>query len=366
MKKVLHLTRDYANTIGGVETLLYNLTNSDKKNKHFIAFCDDNVSTIQKTGKCYHLPLPSRGPLDYQKTKKIISEIINEISPDIIQIHTIDFAFFIITTFGSKNYEIIYSHHTPVYLELKPVFKLLNESQCLKKIVVPSEYIKIELKKIIPSEKIIVIYNGIDTSLFKKRDKFECFEKISKMLNSDFLEKRILLCTSRISPEKGVDILIKTLKQLPQEFVLILTGNESAHKTQKVLSSIKWANDPLLDRIIFGPFDYKYIPYFYNISDYALVPSLWEEPFGISVIEGMASEKAVIASKVGGIPEIITHFKSGVLVHPGKPKEIIKNILFLEKNIKIKQKIEKGARKRVLSQFDIQRTVKEYQKIYSL
>ena len=48
-----------------------------------------------------------------------------------------------------------------------------------------------------------------------------------------------------------------------------------------------------------------------------MVPSVWAEPFGIVVIEAMAGGTPVVASNVGGIPEIVQHGVSGLLVTPG-------------------------------------------------
>ena len=49
----------------------------------------------------------------------------------------------------------------------------------------------------------------------------------------------------------------------------------------------------------------------------AVVPSVWAEPFGIVVIEAMAGKSAVVASDIGGIPEIVRNGVSGLLVPPG-------------------------------------------------
>ena len=57
-----------------------------------------------------------------------------------------------------------------------------------------------------------------------------------------------------------------------------------------------------------------------------LVPSIWQEPFGMIVVEAMSQGLPVIATKVGGIPEIITHGETGLLVAPDNPDELAHNV----------------------------------------
>jgi glycosyltransferase involved in cell wall biosynthesis len=63
-----------------------------------------------------------------------------------------------------------------------------------------------------------------------------------------------------------------------------------------------------------------------------LVPSLWEEPFATVAIEGMATGRLVIASDIGGFPEIIDHGTTGFLCHPGDAKEIADTIAQISGN----------------------------------
>jgi glycosyltransferase involved in cell wall biosynthesis len=58
---------------------------------------------------------------------------------------------------------------------------------------------------------------------------------------------------------------------------------------------------------------------FYDRVDVAVVPSLWNEPFGLTVLEALARGLPVIASRRGGIPELFAHGAAGCLVDPAQP-----------------------------------------------
>src|SRR4051812_39632748 len=57
-------------------------------------------------------------------------------------------------------------------------------------------------------------------------------------------------------------------------------------------------------------------------TDIFVHPAVWDEAFGLTIAEAMACENSVIATRAGGIPEIIEHEKSGLLVTPGSAQEI--------------------------------------------
>lgn len=108
----------------------------------------------------------------------------------------------------------------------------------------------------------------------------------------------------RLSPEKGVDVLI-----------------EAACRSG-VPTRIAGSGDPppaqLPENIQFvGGISRQGLPAFYRGARYLVVPSVWHEVFGVVVTEAMVMGIPVIASDIGGLPEVFEHERSGLLVPPG-------------------------------------------------
>ena len=72
--------------------------------------------------------------------------------------------------------------------------------------------------------------------------------------------------------------------------------------------------------------NYKDLPSFYQDADICVIPSLWPEPFGITAIEAMACGKPVIASRIGGLKNIVDHGENGFLFKPGNCMELAEKI----------------------------------------
>lgn len=90
----------------------------------------------------------------------------------------------------------------------------------------------------------------------------------------------------------------------------------------------------------------------------------FSEGMPLSLLEAMASEKAVVASNVGGIPEIIANGKNGILVESHSTEVLIKAILMLLKNKETQKKFGENARKTVLKNYDIRKSAEKNVIIY--
>lgn len=100
-------------------------------------------------------------------------------------------------------------------------------------------------------------------------------------------------------------------------------------------------------------------------ADIILVLSIWQEPFPLAIIESMANGKPVIATKTGGIPEIIEDGVNGLLVLPERaPEEVAEKVIYLINNPLVKQRIAENGLKRVQQNFNIEKLTNSLSQIY--
>ena len=94
-----------------------------------------------------------------------------------------------------------------------------------------------------------------------------------------------------------------------------------------------------------------------------IVPSL-VEGFGRVIIEGMACGIPIVASEVGGIPEIITHDKTGFLVPPKNPSALAKASIRFLNDKELARSMGLAARKKVEQEFSVEKMISETEKVY--
>lgn len=156
-----------------------------------------------------------------------------------------------------------------------------------------------------------VVYNGVDTKLFH----YEKDENLKKQLNIKEDDK-VVTCVAALDRKKGQYNLIEAAYLLKQQGInnmkFIFVGNGPEYdKYKKAIESYD-----LTDEILMVGFkNKKEITQLLNISDLFVLPSNFES-FGIVTIEALACGVPVVASNVGGIPEIINSDELGVLVEP--------------------------------------------------
>jgi len=167
----------------------------------------------------------------------------------------------------------------------------------------------------------------------------------------------------RLVEEKGFKWFIKAAAELKEKcppgkvrFVLVGEGPVRKDLERRVHES------NLEDCFIFlGMRDD--IPALIRAFDSMVVPSLFE-PFGNVVLEAMLAGVPVIASRVGGIKEIINDGKDGLLIDPGDPAAIIRSIERVLADQTFCRTIKESGRQKVISYFNIKRTVDEIEEVY--
>lgn len=175
-----------------------------------------------------------------------------------------------------------------------------------------SKFIKHEVERIFRlcgagGDKARVFYNCLDIRRFCNVDGQERIKKRAE-LGIDEGDK-VIVYTGRLQPYKGVRELLSgfSMMQMPRVKLLIVggsfyecgTGNRFIRELKRIAGAFK-------DRVIFTGFvPYASIPAYYAAADVAVVPSIWDEPFALTALEALASGLPVVATKSGGIPEVV-------------------------------------------------------------
>jgi len=212
------------------------------------------------------------------------------------------------------------------------------------------------------------IFNGVDPERFSGR--------AGKPDSEDKRERRLLF-VGRVSPEKGVHVLLDALRivadrfiqarldvvgpigECERDFVVALCDDErvaqlaSFYDGRGYGSHLKeqWESLGLQDRVTWhGAVPHRNLPAHYRGADVLINPSL-SEPFGITVIEAMASETPVVASRVGGMIETVVDGKTGLLVEAGDAKALAEAICRLLSDAELCRSMGKAGRERVMRYF---------------
>lgn len=197
-----------------------------------------------------------------------------------------------------------------------------------KKMICVSNFIKSSLEKKIEidKDKCVVLRNGIDTKKFSITiDEIEK-QKIKKKYNINDDDK-ILLFTGRLVKEKGIKELLEALSKVQIKNLKLLVVGSSLNNINvktKYEIEIEELVKKINKNVIFTGFvEYKEIYKLYAIADIAVLPSIWDDPAPLTIIESMAAGLPIITTNSGGIPE---YAKNGCAVILKRDENMIYNL----------------------------------------
>jgi len=232
---------------------------------------------------------------------------------------------------------------------IKSTDQLITVSKCLEN----------NVKKIAEPKKITTIYNGVDIKIFNKSSKYN--KLLRKKLHIDNGSK-IILFIGRIEINKGIIELISAFKKLNRflKARLLIIGEKSNEKiVERTL--IKNKSDKRI--IILKRIENKMIPQYINMSSLLVLPS-YHEGLPMVVCEAMSCGKPVIATKVGGILEVLKDNVNGLIV-PAKDINALANAMEkIINNKALRIKMGKVARKQIKHKSNIEKNCRILKKLY--
>jgi len=370
--KLLEVIRDAE---GGMKKHMEMLLSGiDLKHYDVTLACSDNQfdsSQLKKQGiRTYEINLGDTRKLSVLKSLGSLINIIKDEDIHVIHAHGMMCAIIcsIAALLSSSRPQVVSTlHNFPIFksdtkrrifgLLAAPLFRSNSEiivvSRALK------DYIQPQWK--IPRDKIHVIYNGIDVN--------DIVEKAEREISTPKPESPFVVLTiARLIADKGVDVLLKSaallitenpsLAKRPLIFRIAGDGPEMSQlkKTAQELGIEEYVEFLGFRKDIYGVI---------KSSDVVVLCSR-NEGLGISLLEAMALRKPVIASKVGGIPEIINDGVTGILVSPDDPQELSRAIAHIFCNDKLAQRMGEEGYKNVQSHFLKNIMLKDIQNVLSM
>lgn len=158
-----------------------------------------------------------------------------------------------------------------------------------------------------------------------------------------------------LSENKGVAWLIRQFQSLAIDASLHIAGRGKLDYE----ASLKAMADPAKVHFV----GYRQADEFLRSIDVLVVPSLWDEPFGLVAVEACANHVPVIATRRGGLPEIIRDNLNGLLCAPEEPDSLAVAMLWLYLDAELRTRLARQARASVEALLDTERMLDDYQTI---
>lgn len=365
MKKKI-LIVNFRDLYGGGEVYLTNLMKELNKsdlfeiytispdNKEYIAaskkYCEKIFYGFARHGKF----LSVGNFLNYIKEAIKINKIVKDCTIDIIYLNGASGLY--LAPFLTLNVKIFAIKHMLIdnpQVWLKKALHIIALKYVQTLIVISNNH-KSQLIKLLGdsvSEKISVIYNGIEEGRFVPSD------------NDISLERKdvIILEIARLTKVKGQELLIESFEILKSKYGNIQLWFAGIGTQLETLQAIV-NNKNLSDSIKFLGF-IEDTPTLINRSDIIVLPS-YNEGLPLSLIEGMAMGKPLISTDIAGIPELIENEINGLLITPGRVDELTLSLSKLIDSKELRIQMGQKGRKLFQEKFTQKMTSKELIKIF--
>jgi len=206
------------------------------------------------------------------------------------------------------------------------------------------------------SDRLVLIPNGVDTERFRPREGSEIRRELG--FGSEVL---LVGAAGRLSPVKGLDFLLRALAQVHQAGVAVgavIAGEGPEHGRLEALA----AELGLSEHVRFLGFR-RDLEAIYPALDVFVLSSI-REASPMALLEAMACGTAVVASRVGGIPEILEDGRSGLLFERTSPAALAEVLERIAAEPELREELGRGARQHVEANFGLDAVVRRHEELY--
>jgi len=369
---IAHLHWGFPPIIGGVETHLTILLPTLVKMGHRVnlltaSFEGEKVEDNYKGVVIFRHPimdlnwLSKRGlnGLLEEEVHSVFKKFIDNVRPDIIHTHNMHYfskkhTLAIQDISVKKGVPLILTAHNVwddgLFLELTNKIKWTH-------IIAVSHFIKREIIGTGYNHRdVTVIHHGIDHDEYSPKVNAKKVFKKYPILRG----KKVIFHPARMGLAKGCDVSIKALRIIRQRFpdvVLVLAGTKNiidwAQSQQKdiayMVSLVKFLG--LKNNVLIDIFRLEDMPQLYAASMVCVYPSTASEPFGLTMLEALASARPMVVTEAGGMPEIIKDGINGFVVPVKDFESLASRVIQLLANKELRERLGYTGRQIVEQQY---------------
>lgn len=366
MKTLLHFIQD-SDTSG----IFPNLAKWHDQSRYRVLFASLNEFApwlreyMESQGvECFSCDAKSRK--DYLLAILKLSAFLKKEKVDILHVHLFDPSIvgLLAGVKAGTKYRVMTRHYSDYHTRINKKWHVKLDQMCNRlshKIIGVSEHTSDHVVEVegTPREKVVTIYNGIDFDRVKpSEDNFRA--RVRKEFNAE--DKFLILTIGRLHPEKGYPYLFEAVTKLKKitdkPFIWLIAGkgpfDEEFHRRvselgcDDVVKFIGFRND---------------IPDLMSTADVFVLPSV-AEAFGVVFAEAIYLGTPIVATKIGGIPEIVTDGVDGILIPPANSDAIAEAVADLINQPEKLKSLANSGKQKVIERFEFEDMTRKYEAVY--
>jgi glycosyltransferase involved in cell wall biosynthesis len=232
-----------------------------------------------------------------------------------------------------------------------------------KTVIVDASPIRDQLAPYLPPDRLIVLYNGVDTKQFSPDVSGKAVRYEWKVADTDLL----IGCVARLTAWKGQDLLVEAFHTIAEKYPnvkLALVGSpvfDNDQFEQRLRGMVETFK--LKDKIIFAGFRWD-LPQVLAAFDIFAHTSIEKDTSPLAVVSAMAAGKPIVTTQVAGVAELFTPNKDGILVPPKNSAAIAEGVAYLLDNPQQRNKLGENARHTAEQSLTVQRFVEGCEHIF--
>jgi len=172
-----------------------------------------------------------------------------------------------------------------------------------------------------------------------------------------------LLCLGRLVPDKGFDLALAAFALIIERFpqVRLVVAGDGSERPKLEQQAVRLGLEGVVDFI--GWVAPESVPALVSTSTVVVMPSRYE-PFGLVALDAALMARPIVASRVGGLSEVVRHQQTGLLVEKEDSRALADAISFLLDHSETARRMGQMARQRALDVFSWERCINAYDSLY--